>query len=157
MTQCPSLSFTTSSTPDSLFCRFVGCPGRSHGQALLPQMPRRVHPQVIPTPPYRRRLLWYRFPTHVLHGAPGVPPQATTQPVCTKVSIFCLFGLAVCEVCSSNQDLFPIKKRTNQQKIIIKKKKVEQIFNHNFAVTCRLFGSYFLCSGEIENTNLSNI
>lgn len=44
-----------------------------------------VHAQVLQAPPHRWSVLWYRLPTHALHGPPGVPTQEARQPVCPQV------------------------------------------------------------------------
>lgn len=44
-----------------------------------------VHAQVLQAPPYGWSILWYRLPTHALHGPPGVPTQEARQPVCPQV------------------------------------------------------------------------
>lgn len=44
-----------------------------------------VHTQVLQAPPHRWSVLWYRLPTHALHGPPGVPTQEARQPVCPQV------------------------------------------------------------------------
>ncbi|CAH6790108.1 Csnk2b [Phodopus roborovskii] len=68
--------------------RPFGHPRRGHGEALLPQVHGCVHTQIIETPSHGRRLLRHWFPSHALHGAPGVPAQTTCQPVCTQALRF---------------------------------------------------------------------
>lgn len=68
-------------------CRPVRHPWRGHGEALLPQVHGRLHPQILPTPSHRRSLFRDGFPPHAVHGAPRVPAKAAGQPVCPKVRL----------------------------------------------------------------------
>ena len=67
--------------------RALWCPGWGDGQALLSKVHGCLHTQVLQvilkgkkwayvnfdqTPPHWWRLLWYRLPSHALHGAPWV-------------------------------------------------------------------------------------
>lgn len=72
--------------------RLVRHPWRSDGEALLPEVHGRLHPQIFQASPHRWSLFWNRVPPHVVHGAPRVSSKATSQPVCAKVCwIWCYF------------------------------------------------------------------
>lgn len=72
--------------------RLVRHPWRSNGEALLPEVHGRLHPQIFQASPHRRSLFWNRVPSHVVHGAPRVSSKATSQPVCAKVCwLWCYF------------------------------------------------------------------
>ena len=83
---CSHSSSLTSLPPSP--SRSVRHPWRGDGQAVLPQVHGRLHPQVVPPPPHRRGLLRHRLPPHALHGAPRVPAQEARQPVCPQVGGF---------------------------------------------------------------------
>lgn len=41
----------------------------------------RVYAKIIEAPPHGWGIFRHWFPSHVVHGSPGVPAQATSQPV----------------------------------------------------------------------------
>ena len=77
------------------YFRFIRYTWRGYGQIILPEMPRRVHTEILQTSPHWWGILRYRIPSHAFHGSSRVQTKATSQPICSKV---CPYNSKFCTI-----------------------------------------------------------